>query len=401
MFNSPSRPAGSPTELPAPTIEAQEHSLRLVRLIRDEMERQDGRLGFDRFMELVLYAPGLGYYTAGAHKLGEAGDFVTAPEISPLFARCLARQCQELLAEMGGGDLLEFGAGSGVLAVDLLLELEVLGSLPDRYLILEISPDLKQRQLETLEARAPHLLQRVDWLEHMPAQGFRGVVLANEVLDAMPVHRFRIEADGVREGFVRWAGERFESFWDLPVTPGLEEAVAALQGQVGPLGEGYESELNLRAGPWLEALGERMAVGALLLIDYGYPVSEYYHPQRSSGSLMCYYRHRTHADVLALPGLQDITAHVDFSAVAAAGRAAGFDLLGYTNQANFLLGCGLDRLVADSDPYDIKVHMALMQGVKRLTLPSEMGERFKVLALGRGIDAPLMGFSLRDLSSRL
>jgi SAM-dependent MidA family methyltransferase len=401
MTYSPSSPTGSPTELPLPTTEAQEHSLRLVRQIRDEMERQDGRLGFDRFMELALYAPGLGYYTAGARKFGEAGDFVTAPEISPLFARCLARQCRELLDRLGGGEILEFGAGSGALAADLLLELEILEFLPKRYLILEISPDLKERQRETLEAQAPHLLERVIWLDHMPEQGFRGVVVANEVLDAMPVHRFRVEADGVREGFVRWSGERFEAFWDQPATPGLADAVTALQKQVGKLGEGYESELNLRAGPWLEALGERMAAGALLLIDYGYPASEYYHPQRSSGSLMCYYRHRAHGDVLALPGLQDITAHVDFSAVAAAGLDAGFELAGYTNQANFLLGCGLDQLVTDSDPYDIKVHMALMQGVKRLTLPSEMGERFKVLCLSRGIEGPLMGFGMRELSGRL
>lgn len=401
MSDPVSSPTGSPTVLPVPTTDAQEHSLQLVQLIRDEMGRQDGRLGFDRFMELALYAPGLGYYTAGARKFGEAGDFVTAPEISPLFARCLARQCREVLDELGGGDLLEFGAGSGALATDLLLELEALGSLPDRYLILEISPDLKQRQKETLEERAPHLLQRVAWLEHMPEQGFRGVVVANEVLDAMPVQRFRIEADGVREGFVRWGDGCFEAVWDLPVTPGLADAVAALQQRIGPLDEGYESELNLRSGPWLEALGERIAAGLLLLIDYGYPASEYYHPQRSMGSLMCYYRHRAHGDALALPGLQDITAHVDFSAVAAAGLSAGFDLAGYTNQANFLLGCGLDRLLADSDPYDIKVHMALMQGVKRLTLPSEMGERFKVLALGRGIKGPLMGFGLRDLSGRL
>lgn len=401
MTYSPSSPAGSPTELPLPTRAAQEHSLQLVRLIRDEMERQDGRLGFDRFMELALYAPGLGYYTAGARKFGEAGDFVTAPEISPLFARCLARQCREVLHKLGGGDVLEFGAGSGALATDMLLELEALESLPDRYLILEISPDLKERQRETLESRAPHLLQRVVWLERMPEAGFCGVVVANEVLDAMPVHRFRIEADGVREGFVRWGGERFEAVWDQPLTPGLADAVAALQKQLGPLAEGYESELNLRAGPWLEALGERVRAGVLLLIDYGYPASEYYHPQRSSGSLMCYYRHRAHDDVLALPGLQDITAHVDFSAVTAAGLAAGFELAGYTNQANFLLGCGLDQLMAGSDPHDIKTHMALMQGVKRLTLPSEMGERFKTLCLSRGVEGPLMGFGVRDLSGRL
>ncbi len=384
-------------EFPEPAPEALEHSHRLIASIRAELARSGGRMPFDRFMELALYAPGLGYYVAGARKFGEAGDFITAPEISPLFARCLARQCRQLLEEMGGGDLLEVGAGSGVLAADLLLELEALQRLPGRYRILELSPDLQQRQREHLGRRAAHLIDRVQWLDAMPEPGFRGVVVANELLDAMPVSRFRVTASGVQEGFVRWSDGAFEACWDAPATPGLEAAVMAL----GPLAAGYESELNLRAGPWLHALAQRIERGVLLLIDYGYPAAEYYHPQRSMGTLMCHYRHRAHDAPLILPGLQDITAHVDFSSIARAGREAGFKLKGYTTQAHFLLGCGLDSLLMESDPHEIESHITQMQAVKRLTMPTEMGERFKVLALGKGVEPPLIGFSLRDLSDRL
>ncbi len=390
----------SASELPPPGTDALAHSRRLQALICEEMA-QCGPLPFDRFMELALYAPGLGYYTAGSHKFGEAGDFVTAPELSPLFARCLARQCQEVLAELGGGDVLEFGAGSGVLAAELLLELEMLSALPVHYYILDLSPDLRERQAQTIRDRAPHLFDRVVWLDRLPEPGLRGLIIANELLDAMPVQRFRIAAEAVEEGFVCWNGGAFEPLWDVPTSAGLVEAVAALQQDRGPFEEGYMSEVNLRAGPWLEALGRIIEAGVLLLIDYGYPCREYYHPQRHTGTLMCHYRHRAHTDPLILVGLQDITAHVDFSAIAMAGRAAGFVIDGYTNQASFLIGCGLEALLTQSDSADLKAHLALMQGVKRLTLPSEMGERFKVLALTRRWKQPLRGFSVRDLSARL
>jgi len=390
-----------PTELPEPEPEAREHSIRLIELIKDELVQHGGRLPFDRFMELALYAPGLGYYTAGARKFGEAGDFITAPEISPLFARCLARQCKQVLMELGGGDLLEVGAGTGALATDLLLELEALEMLPEHYFILEVSPDLQQRQRETLMARAAHLIDRVQWLSALPESGFNGVVVANELLDAMPVSRFHITETGVQEGFVRWVDDAFEHYWDEPTSPGLMDAVAVLQKQVGALVVGYESELNLRAASWMRSLAQRIKCGAVVLIDYGYPASEYYHPQRSMGTLMCYYRHRAHDNALILPGLQDITAHVDFTAVAKAGLDAGFNLKGYTTQAHFLLGCGLDSLLMESDPHDIKNHMCLMQAVKRLTMPTEMGERFKAIAFSKGMESSLIGFSVRDLSDRL
>jgi len=384
--------------LPQPTDEEQIHSERLCSYIRQEMEQTGGRLAFDRFMELCLYAPGLGYYVAGARKFGEEGDFVTAPEISSLFGRCLARQCAQVLQDIGSGDLFEFGAGTGAMAADILAELERLDCLPQHYLILELSPDLKSRQQETLQQRVPKLAHKVQWLDRMPAPGFKGVVLANEVLDAMPVQRFRIESGQILEQFVVWEDGRFGSVWDAPVTHGLTEAVETLGLE---LDDGFESELNLRADSWVQELGALVDTGAVVLIDYGHSAAEYYHPQRSEGTLMCHYRHRAHAEPLFLPGLQDITTHVDFSAIAEAGLKAGFDVSGYSTQAYFLMGCGLDSLLMDSDPNDVDTHMDLVQEIKRLTLPNEMGERFKVLGLSKKLQQPMMGFCMRDQRERL
>lgn len=391
-----SNPSTDRAQLPQPEEEARRHSERLIQAMAREMEAGGGRIGFDRYMELALYAPGLGYYVAGAQKFGAEGDFVTAPEISPVFGRCLARQALQVLQELKGGELLEFGAGSGRLAADLLAELEALGSLPERYLILELSPDLQQRQRQTLEERIPHLSERVTWLRELPSGGFRGVVVANELLDAMPVHRFRIQPQGIAEQYVEWREERFHLCWEEPRDPALQQAVARLELQ-----EGYESEINLRATPWIGQLSRILDAGAVILVDYGYPRAEYYHPQRNSGTLMCHYRHRAHSDPLVYPGLQDITAHVDFTAVAEAAQASGLQVSGYTSQAHFLMGCGLDQVMAAADPGDTGNYLDLVQGVKRLTLPTEMGERFKVLALTRKLNGPLIGFSIRDLRERL
>jgi SAM-dependent MidA family methyltransferase len=387
-------------ELPVPSDEELAHGERLAAVIGEAIRSAGGRLPFDRYMELALYAPGLGYYTAGARKFGETGDFITAPETSPLFGRCLARQCQQILGELGGGELLEFGAGSGALAAELLSELAQLGRLPERYLILEVSPELRQRQQETIEQRAPALAGRVRWLDHLPEPGFRGVVIANELLDAMPVHRFRLEPDRILEQFVGWEGKGFTPFWDTPGHSGLKQAVSALQQRL-ELPDDYESEINLRAAPWLQAISERLVAGLMLLIDYGYSRALYYHPDRTRGTLMCHYRHRTHSDPMVYPGLQDITAHVDFTGLAEAAVTAGLTVNGYTTQAFFLMGCGLEQLLAGSDPDDVAAHTQLVQGVKRLTLPTEMGERFKVLGLTRGVNRPLIGFSLMDMRERL
>jgi SAM-dependent MidA family methyltransferase len=280
----------------------------------------------------------------------------------------------------------------------MLAELESLGSLPEHYFILELSPDLQQRQQKTIREQVPHLAQRVVWLQELPAAGFRGLVLANELLDAMPVHRFRVESQGVAEQCVIWTGERFQLNWRPTQDSGLERAVAALETNLEP---GYESEINLRAAPWMQQLADVIAAGAVILIDYGYPRAEFYHPQRNGGTLMCHYRHHAHPDPLVYPGLQDITAHVDFTAVAEAGHRAGLQVSGYTSQAFFLMGCGLDQIMGTVDPGDSGSYLDLVQGVKRLTLPTEMGERFKVLGLSRNLDQPLIGFNIRDQRERL
>ncbi|EGV18592.1 class I SAM-dependent methyltransferase [Thiocapsa marina] len=375
---------------------ATEISARLAAQISDEIAAAEGLLAFDRFMELALYAPGLGYYVAGAAKLGADGDFVTAPEISPLFGRCLAVQCAEALEQLGGGDMLELGAGTGALAVELLQALEQLEALPGRYLILEPSPDLQERQRTLIQERIPHLAERCAWLPRLP-ETLRGIVLANEVLDAMPVHRFGIRDDGaIDEVFVT---ERAGVFLEVtaPVRSlGLADAVAALQAEGFARAPGYSSEINLRLPPWMTALGHTLDAGLVLLVDYGYPRSAYYQPDRTMGTLMCHLRHQAHDDPYTHIGLQDITAHVDFTAVAEAGVAAGFDLAGFTTQAHFLIGCGIDRILAESpDAFH------LTPGAKQLLLPTIMGERFKVMGLTKGIDDALCGFSIRDLSRRL
>ncbi|OGT18830.1 MAG: hypothetical protein A2V90_01810 [Gammaproteobacteria bacterium RBG_16_57_12] len=386
------------TDLPLPTPEAQRHSEQLIAQIRAEMEAHGGRLDFARYMALALYSPGLGYYAAGARKFGAAGDFVTAPEISPQFSRCLARQCQQVLAQLPGGAILEFGAGTGAMAGDILLELERCHALPSHYFILDVSAELRQRQQQTLLQRVPRLLDRVQWLDRLPIGGFRGVVLANEVLDAMPVHRFQITAEGYNEIYVAWQGERFAWSHERPGAALEAWYRAATPAGLAP---GYESEVNLAIAPWLAGLVDSLAAGAVLLIDYGFPRHEYYHPQRSGGTLMCHYRHRAHPDPLILPGLQDITAHVDFTAVAEAALDAGFEVLGFTNQAYFLLALGLAESVAEVNPLDTRAQLELAQQIKKLTLPSEMGELFKVMALGKGLDMTLRGFTLNDQRGRL
>ncbi len=381
--------------LPPPSAEEQARSAALADDIRAEINRRGGAIDFSRFMELALYAPGRGYYSGGQQKFGATGDFITAPELGSLFARCLAQPCRQALAAVGGGDILEAGAGTGALAADLLLALETLDSRPRRYLILELSAELRARQAETLKQKAPHLLGRVRWLDALPGNGFCGVMLGNELLDAMPVERFRVTATGLQQLQVGWDNGQF-AWRERP-------ADAAIQQRIDPLRlpAGYASEINFRADAWVCSVAERLAAGVLLLIDYGFPRAEFYHPQRTAGTLMCHYRQRAHADPLIFPGLQDITAHVDFTAIAEAGRAAGLELLGYTSQAAFLLDSGLEKIVAASNPDDARAHLALTQQVKKLTLPHEMGELYKVIALGRGLPGPLAGFGLQDRRARL
>jgi SAM-dependent MidA family methyltransferase len=386
--------------LPPPSPEAATHSELLTDLIRAEITRSGGGISFARFMELALYEPGLGYYSAGLTKFGPEGDFITAPEISPLFARCLARQCQQVLEGLDHGDILELGAGSGRLAAELLLELERLGALPRRYRILELSADLRARQQSHLQAAAPHLLSRVAWLNALP-EPFTGLILANEVLDALPVRRFRKDREGLFELQVGWDGEGF-CWKDTPAGMELTAAVETIENDLGaPLPPPYVSEVNLLLDPWIASLAEQLDRGVLLFIDYGYPRREFYHPERTEGTLICHYRHRAHADPFILPGLQDITAFVDFTAVAEAGHAHGLAVAGYTTQGYFLIACGLDKLLTELQSREPERYPEYAHQAKRLTLPGEMGERFKAIALTKGWEAPLLGFGLYDQRARL
>lgn len=386
------------SELPAPSAHELESSAKLARVIREEIAAAGGALPFSRFMELCLYAPGMGYYSAGRRKFGAGGDFVTAPEISPLFGRSLATACAPLLTAMDASEILEFGAGSGRLAIDLLGELERLGCLPERYLILERSADLRLRQQQAIGKQLPQLLDRVAWIDSLPASGFRGVMLANEVLDAMSVERFRWDGERAALFYVRSEADAFA--WQLDSSTETPDRLAGCLDGLD-LAAGYESEINTSLQPWLQSVSESLQQGLVLLIDYGYPQHEYFHAQRSSGTLMCHYRHHAHTDPLLWPGLQDITAHVDFTAVAEAAVTAGLAVAGYTTQAWFLLDCGLEELLQQAGPTDSSAYLKAAQQAKTLLLPGEMGERFKCIALTRDVDMPLPGFRLQDQRARL
>jgi SAM-dependent MidA family methyltransferase len=387
-------------DLPAPAADELAHSAELAALIHREIAAAGGSIPFSQFMERCLYAPGLGYYSAGRRKFGAGGDFVTAPEISPLFGRCLAKSCAAVLASLGGGDILEFGAGSGQLAIDLLTGLESMECLPDRYLVLERSADLKVRQQQAIARQLPQLLDRVSWIDELPARGFRGVMLANEVLDAMSVERFQWDGESAELFHVRSEADGFA--WQLQ-TGKVNEATTCIGAWVSgsDLCAGYVSEFNTSVQPWLRSVADSLDQGLVLLIDYGYPQHEYFHPQRSSGTLMCHYRHYAHADPLLWPGLQDITAHVDFTAVAEAAVAADLEVAGYTTQTWFLLDCGLEEYLLQSGATDTTAYMKAAQQAKTLILPGEMGERFKCIGLTRGIDIPVPGFRLQDQRERL
>ena len=379
---------GSALPLPAPDAEALAHSQRLVEHLRAVIDQAGGWISFQHYMEQALYAPGLGYYASGAAKLGPAGDFVTAPEMTPLFGRTLARTVAAVL-DQTGGDILELGAGSGRLALDLLLELETLGALPAHYRILEVSPDLRQRQREWLGRQAPHLLERVLWLDRLP-DSFTGVILGNEVLDALPVHLIHWYEGVARARGVILADRHF-AWEDRALTDAdLLQSCAEL-----PVSGDYLSEVCPAASALVAGLAQGLERGLLLFLDYGFPRAEYYHPQRAMGTLKVHYRHRSLDDPFYLPGLADITAHVDFSAVAQAGQGAGLALLGYTSQAQFLMDAGILDLMLAMEPMT-PPYLRAASEVQKLLQPTEMGELFKVIALGRGLSGDLPGFRRGD-----
>lgn len=379
--------------LPPPPPAAEAVSATLRHAIVAEIEAAGGWISFARFMELALYAPGLGYYSAGSTKLGSAGDFVTAPELSPLFGRALARQVAQVL-ECGIPDVIEVGAGSGKLAAQSLQALEAMDRLPQRYVMLEVSADMRERQREHIAGQVPHLLERVQWIDVLPAS-LEAVLVANEVLDAIPAHLVRLHDGAIEEVGVGATAKGFERAM-RPATGELLSVAQALH-----LPDDYETEINLAARAFVKSFASRITRGVMLFIDYGFPASEYYHPQRSRGTLMCHYRHHAHDDPYALVGLQDITTHVDFTAIADAGVDAGMRVLGYTAQAAFLINCGITDLLAQTDANDARTYAPLASAAQKLLSPSEMGELFKVIALGRGIEAPLLGFARGDRTHTL
>lgn len=365
-----------------------------------EIKAAGGYVSFERYMELALYAPGLGYYSGGAVKLGPEGDFITAPELSRLFGSCLALQCAEVLETLKQGSILEIGAGSGRLALDVLSRLETLGRLPQKYYILEVSADLKERQQRLLETAGTAYLDRVEWLQAPPREPFEGLIIANEVLDALPVSRFRWHPDRVEEVGVEIKDGSL-AMSERPADARLTERVSQLKRLGGDWQDGYTSEFCPRLEPWALEVSRSLSRGVVLWIDYGLPRSQYYLPERADGTLLCHLRHRAYHDPLLAPGLADITAWVDFTALAEASRAGGFQLAGFATQAHFLAGCGIDREMQYLSGGNDKRQARLANEARQLMLPGEMGERFKVMAWSRHYEAALRGFGFADLAHSL
>jgi SAM-dependent MidA family methyltransferase len=394
--------SGARSMLPALSPEEEAHSRAVADRIRARIEAAGGWVPFDVFMDMVLYAPGLGYYTAGGRKIGQGGDFTTAPEVSDLFSRCVARQCAEVLGSGGAGSILELGAGTGRMAAEILATLSSLGATPERYLILEVSADLRERQKARIAALPAELQARVEWLDALPAKPMNGVILANEVLDALPCQRIVIrggEARALGVGFaaagsVRTGGadsgfvER-EGAADADVSAAWRAIASSLPVQPD---DGYRTEICTRIEPWIASLGDCLERGLVLLFDYGLPRAHYYHPQRTDGTLRCHFKQRAHDDPFVNVGVQDITAWVDFTRVAEAADAAHLEVRGFATQAAFLLGLGIEGMVTD---------VRLASEARQLLMPGEMGEAFKAMALTRNLDTALSGFAVQDLRHSL
>lgn len=377
------------TTLPEPSPTARNISLRLETELQSQIRNAGGWISFAHYMEQALYAHGLGYYAAGSRKLGAAGDFVTAPELTPLFGATLARQIAELLPQTAG-TLYEFGAGSGRLAVDLLRELEALNALPTRYAIIDLSPDLIERQRETLSAGLPHLLARIEWLDTLP-DTLDGVIIGNEVLDAMPCELLHWTPEPLQRG-VSVGADGF--VWqDRPI---IDPELRQLATQFKIENDDYLSEININNLAFIRTLAARLTRGAILLLDYGFPQAEYYHAERDMGTLIGHYRHHTIDDPFYLPGLMDLTCHVDFSAMAQSGIDAGLDLIGYTTQAQFLINCGITEVMQRLDPNEVKTWAPQASAVQKLMSPEEMGELFKVIGFGKGVGIAWRGFDHGD-----
>lgn len=379
--------------LPEPGEEALLHSRKMLDAIKLAIQQSGGGLTFQQFMQMALFEPDLGYYRCGTEKFGVTGDFITAPESSPLFGQCLARFYQQ---SGSAGSILEVGAGSGRLAVSILEALQENSALPDAYYILELSSELRERQRRILHDAIPGYIDQVIWLDTLPEE-FSGLVIANELLDAMPVIRFRIESGKVFEEYVVCDGDELAFAHEPTTNQRLLTRIEELRQQTTMSeADTYYSEVNFLAEDWIKSLADRMQSGLVVVVDYGYPRNVYYHAQRHMGTLMCHYQHRAHPDPLLFPGIQDITAHIDFTAMADAALAAGMDVAGFTTQAHFLLNLGLLELL-ETRQEDLPTYLRSSSEVKRLTLPGEMGEGFKVLVLTKNYQTDVSGFEQNDI----
>ncbi|MEE9119306.1 MAG: SAM-dependent methyltransferase [Calditrichia bacterium] len=403
-------PQAPELSFPVPDEFALKLSKNLKQRICTAIMENGGSISFEQYMQMALYEPGLGYYCAGSSKFGEAGDFVTAPEISSLFSRCLARQCQQVLSETSSAEvssacILEFGPGTGVMAIDILQELERNHSLPKIYYMLEPSADLRQRQQLNIKNVIPQLEERVIWLDRLPEKKIDGIILANEVIDAMPVKRIVFDGE-VNECVVACeskSNDQIRFQWlKKDIDPKLESVVQTILDELQEeIPKSYITEINLNIKPWLNSLNDVLNKGLILISDYGYPRQEYFNPQRSTGTLICHYRQHVHDDPFLYPGLQDISASVDFTAVAEAAVDIGLDISGFTTQAHFLIACGLDQFISDYKTDDVINRAQMTHQVSKLTMPGEMGEKFKFIGLSKSLDIQLCGFDFIDQRARL
>jgi len=390
----------SNSKLPQPTDLAIEHSQRLVNHIQQSLSPDQSSLSFADYMQQVLYAPNLGYYSNGLTKIGADGDFITAPETSSLFSKCLAKQASQVLAQLSTPNIIEFGAGRGIMARDILLELAELNQTIEHYYIIELSSELKRIQKQTLNALPDILKNKVIWLNQLPQQPISAVVLANEVIDAMPVEIIKLLPEQVCQAHVKFETDSTANWQFKPINPDnneLKNRIKEIQTLIGiPSPKGYQTEINLNITPWIASIADFLSEGLLLIVDYGYSRTEYYQPAREMGTFRCHYQHLAHADPFFYPGLQDLTAHVDFTAVAEAGFEAGFDIDGFTTQAHFLMASGLLEM-ANQFEHDSPDSIKIAQQIKTLTMPNEMGESFKVIGMTKNVADPLIGFQIQNL----
>ncbi len=393
--------ANNSEDLPPIDRLALANSLEVTALLTQAMAKHGGHITFDEFMHIAMFAPGRGYYDSMNRIFGDGGDFTTAPEISPLFGQCIAQQIMQIMEHMGQTDVLEFGAGSGILAETILLELDKHERLPQTYYIHDISPSLRKRQFTRLQTNIPQLLHKVEWLNDIPTR-FDGIMLGNEVLDALPVHRVIFRRNRrYTEIYVTEKNGRLVLEEGPLSSVELQHEMDRITQLWPDIADGYQSEINLGVKRWVAQVSQALGKGMILLIDYGFTRKEYYQPSNHKGNLMCYFQHHAHSNTMLYPGVQDVTCHVNFSLVAEAFQDQGLNIAGYTNQGFFLAGCGLEALYQQQDTQDEEKFLRLTRGIEQLIMPTAMGETFKVIGVTKNITQDTIGFSVSNLKDWL